>query len=387
MPFVLKAAQGGNFVNRDELLKDIFDNLKDKKSMIGYALIGMRRIGKTSIFLELENKLKKCKGIIPVYFSVWDLMENTVEEFNKKCYLTIAESFKKELSLKYKIKNLLKITGDKINAFLKAFDVSIKIFDEIEVIVNKRDANKEEVLNLFEKVFLLPDKLADITKTKCVFFIDEFPSIMDLKIKNGRSLGENVIRKIRSINEKYKRTVLNISGSFRRSMNITALDSGSPFYRQFEVIQVKPFSVESVNLLLEKNLSRKISLDVSEKLYHLTGGIPFYIQAIGKGLLVEKKITAKTVEKLFKKFIEEEGNIIFREELNRLSSVEKRIVSKMAKENLTRISDISRAINEDMNVTGRFLEYLINKGVVFKEKKGIYQIEDKVFKEWIRRLE
>jgi len=38
-----------------------------------------------------------------------------------------------------------------------------------------------------------------------------------------------------------------------------------------------------------------------------------------------------------------------------------------------------------MNVTGRFLEYLIAKGVVYKESKGIYQMEDKVFKEWIKR--
>jgi len=75
-------------------------------------------------------------------------------------------------------------------------------------------------------------------------------------------------------------------------------------------------------------------------------------------LLKETKISARTVEIVFEKFIEETGTVIFREELNRLSSVEKRIILKMAKQDLTRISDTSRAIGESMNVTGRFLEYL-----------------------------
>lgn len=385
MPFVLKAAQGGNFVNRDKLLKNIFNNLKDKNSMTGYALIGMRRIGKTSIFLEMEDRLKKCKGVVPVYFSIWDLLEGTVCEFNRKCYLEIVEAFRRELSLKYKIRNLLKVAGDKINMFLKTFDVSINILDDIELKINKKDLNKKEFSDLFENLFLLPDKLAGITKTKCVIFIDEFPSIQDLKADTGKRLGSNVIKKIRSINEKYKNTVLNISGSLRKAMDIVALEAGSPFFRQFEVVKVKPFDENAVELLLKKNLGKKTDTEVSKKLFQLTGGIPFYVQVIGKDLLKETKISVKTVEIVFDRFIEEEGTVIFREELNRLSSVERRIALKMAKQDLTRISIIGKAIGESMNVTGRFLEYLINKGVVYKESKGIYHMEDKVFKEWIKR--
>jgi len=385
MSFVLKAAQGENFVNRKDLLKNIFNNLRNRKSTIGYALTGMRRIGKTSIFLEIENRLKECNGIVPVYFSVWDLIEGTVEEFNRKCYLEIIEAFKKELSIKYRIKSLLKVAGDKINMFLKTFDISIKILDEIEIKINSREQKEKDFSDLFEKLFLLPDELAAVTKTKCVMLIDEFPSIKDLKVKNGKRLGENVIKKIRSINEKYKNTVLNISGSLRKTMGIAFLNAGSPFYRQFEVVNVKPFDENAVDLLLKKNLGKKVSPAVSKKLYRLTGGIPFYVQALGKDLLKETKMSAETVEIVFEKFIEEAGTIIFREELNRLSSVERRIVLKMAKQDLTKISDTSRAIEESMSVTGRFLGYLITKGVVYKESKGIYQMEDKVFKKWLKR--
>jgi len=387
MSFTLKAAQGKDFINREDLIKEMFKNLKSSGIKVGYALIGMRRIGKTSIFLELERRLRRFRGVVPIYFSVWDLIENTVEEFNRKCYSAIMEAFKREISFKYKVKNLLKVATDKIVYFLKTLDISIKLFDEIEIAINQKNYSKEDIFDLFEKIFLLPDELSKVTKTKCIFFIDEFPSIMDLKISNGRCLGESVLKKIRGINERYRYTTLNISGSLRTTMNITVLNSASPFYRQFEIIKVGPFSMESVKLLLEKNLSKRINRDVSDSLYYLSGGIPFYVQAIGKNLLLKKKITPSAVEELFKKFIDEDGNIIFREELNRLSSVEKRIILKMAKEDLSRVSDISRAINESMNVTGRFLEYLMNKGVVFKEKKGVYKIEDRVFREWLRYQE
>ncbi len=386
MSFILKTAIGNDFVDREEIINPVIKNFQDKNNMTGYAFIGVRRIGKSSILLEMERILKGQAGIVPIYFSIWDLTEGTIEEFCRKYYLTVIESFKKELSLKYKLKNILKITGDKIYDLLKAFDVNIKIFDEISLSISKKELDKNKIIDTFEKVLMLSDELAHLTKTKCILFIDEFPSIIELKIENGKTLNEQVIKKIRTINEKYKKTVLNIAGSYKKSMQLVALNSGSPFYRQFDIINVKPFSVDSVHLLLKKNLNKNINKNVSKKMFDLTFGIPFYVQAIGKGLLIERKQNENAVIQIFNRFIEQEGNIIFREEFNQMSTVEKKIILKMAKENITKISEISRAITEDMNITGRFLEYLINKGFVYKEERGIYNIEDPVFKEWLKRI-
>jgi len=89
------------------------------------------------------------------------------------------------------------------------------------------------------------------------FFImlDEFPSIIDLK--NGTKLGEGIIRKIRTIHEDLIDTVLCVSGSMRRTMDIAVLSQSAAFYRQFIVRQIGPFEISVVKELMSKKLSCK----------------------------------------------------------------------------------------------------------------------------------
>lgn len=74
MSFTLRPAVGENFVNREEIINEMIATLTNKKLSVGFALIGNRRIGKTSIFQELYRILKEKKSIIPIYFSLWSLI-------------------------------------------------------------------------------------------------------------------------------------------------------------------------------------------------------------------------------------------------------------------------------------------------------------------------
>lgn len=53
MPFTLKPAAGEDFFNREELLHEMLATLANSKVNMGYALIGPRRAGKTSILKEI----------------------------------------------------------------------------------------------------------------------------------------------------------------------------------------------------------------------------------------------------------------------------------------------------------------------------------------------
>lgn len=58
MQFTLKPVKGEGFIDRQELLEEMFSELTDINSTTGYAVYGKRRIGKTSILKEVQRRLK-----------------------------------------------------------------------------------------------------------------------------------------------------------------------------------------------------------------------------------------------------------------------------------------------------------------------------------------
>lgn len=74
MSFTLQPAVRENFVNREEIIEEITSTLTDKNVNMGFALVGPRRIGKTSILREVENRLKNRDDVVIIYFSLWELV-------------------------------------------------------------------------------------------------------------------------------------------------------------------------------------------------------------------------------------------------------------------------------------------------------------------------
>ena len=93
----------------------------------------------------------------------------------------------------------------------------------------------------------------------------------------------------------------------------------------------------------------------------------------------------KVIEEVFQEILEEEGDIIFNEEFYRLPDKERTTLRAMAKTEGGKLSEISRNIEDGVNVVSKYLEYLIVKGIVEKENRGIYKIADPVFGDWIKR--
>lgn len=372
--------EGERFVNRKALIDDIVETLSSKNTRIGFALYGKRRVGKTSILLEIRRRLIKGSYVVPVYFSIWDLVDNSVEEFTRKLSIAILEGYKDRLLLKHKTKNLIKMPLEALRQILKDIKLSIRIKNDIEFLLSF-SKNKVDNDALIESVFSLCDELANETNTRCVLMIDEFPSIMELK--TGSHLGEAIIRKIRTIYERLRHTVLCISGSIRKTMEIAVLSTTSAFYRQLIVKEVKPLSEEDVKILLEHNL-KKVSPDALRLVYNFTKGVPFYVQFLGKTLEKQGVVNRNTVNNAIEEFLKEEGNLLFREEFNKLSSKEKHIVIVMAINQISRLTEISVAAMESPSIIQRFLIYLQDKNIVIKQDKN-YFLDDPIFEEWIRR--
>ena len=174
MGFTLKPVQGKALVNREKIIEEMVTSLADFGVEMGFALVGNRRMGKTSIFLEVCRQLRNKEKIVPVYFSLWDLVEGTLEEFTQFLSVAILDAYKDRLSLKLKAKNFLKIPLETIKEILTEAEVAIKIKEEVEILLSPRRAKKRAIEDL-ERVFELPESLALQTKTRCVLFLMNSP--------------------------------------------------------------------------------------------------------------------------------------------------------------------------------------------------------------------
>ncbi|MDI6793439.1 MAG: ATP-binding protein [bacterium] len=381
MGFTLKPAVKENFINREDLLKEMVTTLTDESIDMGFALIGSRRVGKTSILLEVANRLKDNENIVVVYFSVWNLVESTLKEFSDQLIQTILTAFKNKLPTKYKIKGLLK---DKIKEILREAGFSIKILDEIEIELSR----KNKVLDaniLLEKIFGLTEELSKEARVRTILILEEFPALVD--VTNGKKLGEGVIRKIRTVNERLEHTILCVSGSIRKTMEMAVLSPSSAFYRQFIIKMIEPFDKTTTGELLVTNLRQKIEPQAVEVAHSLTSGIPFYLQLLGRQLqgVATEVIEPETVKAVFEDILEEEVTIIFEEEFYRLSDKERAALRVMVEYEVGKLNDISKNLGEGVNVVSKYLEYLITKGLIQKETRGIYQIADPVFEQWLKK--
>lgn len=384
MAFTLTPVKGKGFVDREDLVEDMVNTLSNPKIRMGFALYGIRRVGKTSVFKEVQRRLEKKEGVIPIYFSVWNVAPRTIYSFTKGFSSQILDAYGTKIALKHKAFELLKSPRTLLRGIISELKLRTKAGEDIEFLLTF-DEHEEDYDVLIKRVFNLPEQLAKETSTRCVLLIDEFPSIVDLKNGNGK-IGEDILGVMRTIYEDQKNTVLCISGSIRKTMETAALSPTSPFYRQFLIKEVKPLKRGDVDKLIRNNLDNEISEDALDSIFNVTKGIPFYVQLIGRRIeAIKEGINKSNVERIIAELIDEEGDVIFKEEFQSMSPKEQEVIIAMAKENLHTPTEISKKIREYPPSVSRYIGYLREKGVIEKKGKGFYFINDPVFTMWVRR--
>ena len=379
MGFTLTPAEGENFIDRKELVDDMVKTLADKNIQMGFALYGMRRVGKTSILREVQRRLMQEENIVPVYFSLWTVAPKNVYAFVKALSSEILNAYKSRLSLRYRAEELIKSPLSILRETLKELKISAKVGNDIEFLLTF-DPKREEYGELIRRVFALPEQLAKETNTRCVLMLDEFPTITDLRSGNAK-VGKDIMGLIRTLCESQQNTILCVSGSIRKTMEITALSSTSPFYRQFLVRKIEPLSKVYVRELITKNLKKEISSESLNEIFRFTRGIPFYIQLIGKE--IGSAEMEGDIDRIIEHTIKEEGDVIFNEEFRRISPKEQEIVIAMVKSKAHSPREIANVMGEHTDTVSKSLDYLQEKGVVEKERRGFYSLVDPVFSLWI----
>jgi hypothetical protein len=275
---------------------------------------------------------------------------------------------------------------DGINDLLKHLNISVDFGNEIAYTVSYVKGEESDISKATSNIFNLIDRLAEKTKTKCVLIIDEFPSLIELKI-GKKMIGSSIIKTIRTINEDYKKTALVISGSFMHTMQEVALLSSAPFYKQLVNLEIDSLEEKAIQDFVKKYLKKKINKNGLDALMEKSSGIPYNLQMLGRELnkLKEDIIDTSSVSKAIDEILQREGDIHFKDYLNMMQSTEIKVVKTMAVSDVIGPKEIADAGNMKLNEVTALLQTLLDKGIVRKKERGQYQFTDNMFKIWLNR--
>jgi AAA+ ATPase superfamily predicted ATPase len=370
--FTLTPVAGNLFIGRRKLLQELVKDLGDPKSTTGFCIYGMRRIGKTSLLKELERRLSPEKRIIVVYFSMWDLSSLSTRTFVEELSRAVIAAYQEKglLKLEMAVRRVAEGARAFIARIVDGSEVKVRV-EDVEFLLTLRERKIENYSSIIRQALNLGEELAEKTSTKCVLMIDEFPDI--LKVENGLQ----VVKMLRTAHESQRHVGLVISGSVRKTMEQVALSEASPFYRQLVLKKLQPLTLEEVQEFL-KTYAGIEDKKLAGKLLEITGGVPFYLQYLGRTSGLAE------AEKAVEEFLREEGSVIFQEEYRRLNETEKLIVTVMAK-GRDRLSEIAKLAELPATTVSTYLRILMDKEVVYRKGKGKYGLVDRMFSRWLER--
>ena len=370
--------QGDLFFDRQEnlgLMKKRIDGLK-KGYRQNVALLGQELIGKSSLLLQLINKLDGDKEILPIYL---ELMPEPLQKFGKRFTGAL---------LYYYFKNGEKDVPEKIDVLVEKAKNSLPRTTEgilrIEKLFGKR--SRDQVLSsLFD---LLP-LLCEEGKKSCIMILDEFQELGSLNVKNPFAiLGEKIMT---------QKQVMYIvtSSSAKRAGEILNHDL-SLLFGSFEIDNLGPFGMNESLKFIEKRLyGFSISKTFTKFLASISNGQPFYLDSFCKQLRSimnehgMKEVSRSVVAQAISREVFNPRSITYQYLSDFLKSMmdgrksqDIEILTAITNGN-KKSSAISRVISKSTAQTVRKLEKLVDADIILKCGK-VYDFCDPLLKWWMK---
>jgi AAA+ ATPase superfamily predicted ATPase len=387
MSFTLYPVTGRDFVGRRSLVSELSSELCSK-NRIGYSLSGIRRVGKTSILKEVKLDLERRKLVV-IYISTWRILPKTVDQFTRILTRTAIAEFRQRLPTKFRFEELLDTGAKALGRLLTGLKLSAKVSEDLEVSLAYVRRESDDVEVAITKSFSLIEHLAEMTDSKCVLMLDEFPSLVDLTYgEKNQKIGEGIIQLLRTLVEDFRNTKLVVSGSYRDTLSNLVAKQKSPFYKQLLLRQVNPFDQNEYEDFLRRYLPQLKFKDeeVREELYNITSGIPYNLHLLGKEIQHQelKSLNRETLIELVSSVLREDGDLNFMEFMNDLTPSE--IKTLMALSRIPNAKPVGIAKEEYMedDTVNRALSILYNRGMITRPARGIYQFTDNLFAEWLK---
>lgn len=361
-----KPVLGEDLIGRDTELRLIKELLLVGQSVV---IIAPRRMGKTSLMIELIEQLK-AQNFFTLDIDLFST--SNIPTLSRRIVESVFSNKKLDKYFRQALVNMADVFKN------LSFKSEIEDFSFILEFENKA---KTAPLDLLQDSLNMIDRYAIKHNRKMLAAFDEFGDIKKLD-------GEHIVKLFRSVIQLQKNTVFLFTGSYESIMNELFVGKSAPFYRMARIIELGNISKVDFIPYIHKTLKNnavEVGTDQVEEILEFTGGHPYYTQLYLQQLIISYKVSYRPqipthnqmIEQLLlveKNFLEKNWEDISKKKEDRI------VLAQIAKG----VSSLYSVIDSKSINIARALMSLRNQGIV-QVTDSTPNMLDPLFKEWIRR--
>ncbi len=343
------------------------------------ALVGPRKVGKTSLLLEAARRAPQALGMAIV--DVFERAPLDLDIFRLLATRCIDALLADELegSLARRLHD-----AEQFRALLHR-SPSLRTLDAGLRTDLDRLVDDEATGDTVRRWLQLPEDLCVALDRKLVVAIDEIQELLHLK-RHFEPFGL-----MRSVWQRHLRVSYVISGSAQGVLRDMVSSRHSPFFAHFHLFELGPFArPDAVALLVDGSpVDRRIPAELAERIVDIVGGHPFYLQMVGEALVAEHPPYHDDMLKpVFQSLLFSRTgrlSLYFHNEYDRVVGKASTLASTLqviAERGPARLTDVARAIRASTASTARYIERL--EDALVRDEEGLYRVADALFGTWIR---
>lgn len=346
------------------------------------AIIGRRKVGKTSLLLELTRRLAAADMVFVVLDS-FEVPVPSVDLIRRLALRVVTQVFAAEIGASPEA--LAVRPAEYREALLRSARL-LRLPAELRSLLLElpRCPLDPDHLRL---CLDLPEQLAAALDLRVLVAWDEFQVLAEL---HGKQRTPALLPLLRSVWQRHTRVGYIISGSERTMLTQLVTSRRSPFFQHFALMELSGLPQDDAVALLLSGAppERPIPREIAARAAALLGGNPFYLQLFGEELVrldppyEEADLKQALQSLLFSRtgrlalFFEGEYRALVGDSTT-LAATLQALTSGPR-----RLSEVSREIGAASGGTARYLERLSD--VVEKDGAGRYGLSDGVFGLWLR---
>lgn len=398
------------FYNREKEIKFLSNQLLQLRKGIrhNYALVGPRRIGKSSVLVLLERKLKR-KNLIPILIDCEGREITRERELSLDLFLNswgslILDRYFEHIGLgekiKVKLSSLLVEAKDKIVLTLSELLGRLRAMEmktitdyltfriEFEKTTMKERPSAQQLIKLFDDTVGLAEKVGNEKNLYWIIMLDEF------QVMGKFTKPFDFLSAFRRHLEHQKRIAYLLSGSNIGMMENILLKR--PFGGHIPIEWINPFDQNTATGFLQerfRGLNRIIMDDAVKEIVSFTHGHPAYLNWLGEQCCREvvkgDEVKLDIVKKLEEKMFSYEGLAhVFEDDLRKISPKKGKVFQtfvEMCAHGLNSPSRISENVpRSSPSEIITYLRRLEFRGFLRRIGEGNYVVVDPVLKNYIK---
>jgi AAA+ ATPase superfamily predicted ATPase len=362
---------GKDFADRETEMENIISDLKTGRTIF---LISPRRYGKTSLIMNVLEKLQK-EGFYTAY----------IDLFKVSSFRSFLELYAEEISraVETKIGGFKRLIRDSFPNIHPKIIITSDGAPSIEI---DYDIKEKRASKLFDEVYEAPQRIAIKRNRDFIVVFDEFQEIANLN-------GEMIEKGMRACFQHHDRVSYLFAGSRRHIIYDMVADKRRAFYNTGKIISLAKIPREEFKPFLEDKFSKtgfSVENGVLDEILDITENYPYNVQFLCHELwnncLDKKKVSYEDITPALNKILDGHS-AVYVTIWNTLPLHQKRLLIAIASSGGENIFSSDFITDNDLGAVSSVqtsINLLMKKEIIDKED-NTYYITDVFFKKWIRK--